>query len=137
MNYKWNYQPPTLEQREAARALAKDIGISPILCRLLLERGITSTAEAKRFFRPQLNELHDPFLMKDMSIAVERLNKAMGRKERIMVYGDYDVDGTTAVALVYNSFNSSIRTSTTTSPTVTTKGMEYRRREWIMLPKQA
>lgn len=101
MNYKWNYQPPTLEQREAARALAKDIGISPILCRLLLERGITSTAEAKRFFRPQLNELHDPFLMKDMSIAVERLNKAMGRKERIMVYGDYDVDGTTAVALVY------------------------------------
>lgn len=101
MNYKWNYQPPTLEQREAARALAKDIGISPILCRLLLERGITSTAEAKQFFRPQLNELHDPFLMKDMSIAVERLNKAMGRKERIMVYGDYDVDGTTAVALVY------------------------------------
>ena len=101
MNYKWNYQPPTLEQREAARALAKDIGISPILCRLLLERGITSTAEVKRFFRPQLNELHDPFLMKDMSIAVERLNKAMGRKERIMVYGDYDVDGTTAVALVY------------------------------------
>ena len=101
MNYKWNYQPPTLEQREAARALAKDTGISPILCRLLLERGITSTAEAKRFFRPQLNELHDPFLMKDMSIAVERLNKAMGRKERIMVYGDYDVDGTTAVALVY------------------------------------
>ena len=61
MNYKWNYQPPTLEQREAARALAKDIGISPILCRLLLERGITSTAEAKRFFRPQLNELHDFF----------------------------------------------------------------------------
>ena len=98
MNYKWNYQPPTLEQREAARALAKDIGISYIMP-LLLERGITSTAEAKRFFRPQLNELHDPFLMKDMSIAVERLNKAMGRKERIMVYGDYDVDGTTAVRI--------------------------------------
>ena len=101
MNYKWNYQPPTQEEREAAKALAKEIGISPILCRLLLERGITSAAEAKRFFRPQLSELHDPFLMKDMSIAVERLNKAMGRKERIMVYGDYDVDGTTAVALVY------------------------------------
>ena len=101
MNYKWNYQPPTLEEREAAKALAKEIGISPILCRLLLQRGITSAGEAKRFFRPQLNELHDPFLMKDMSLAVERLNKAMGRKERIMVYGDYDVDGTTAVALVY------------------------------------
>ena len=101
MTHKWNYQPPSQEQTEAAKALAKETGISPILCKLLLERGITSAAEAKRFFRPQLNELHDPFLMKDMSIAVERLNQAMGRKERIMVYGDYDVDGTTAVALVY------------------------------------
>lgn len=101
MNYKWNYQPPTEEQKEAARALAKEIGISPILCKLLLERGIKTAAAAKRFFRPQLNELHDPFLMKDMDMAVERLNKAMGRKERILVYGDYDVDGTTAVALVY------------------------------------
>ena len=91
MNHKWNYQPPSQEQTEAAKALAKETGISPILCKLLLERGITSAAEAKRFFRPQLNELHDPFLMKDMSIAVERLNQAMGRKERIMVYGDYDV----------------------------------------------
>ena len=101
MNYKWNYQPPTQEQREAARALAKDIGISPILCRLLQERGINTAAEAKRFFRPQLSELPDPFLMKDMDRAVERLNQAMGRKERILVYGDYDVDGTTAVTLVY------------------------------------
>lgn len=101
MNHKWNYQPPSQEQTEAAKALAKETGVSPILCKLLLERGITSAAEAKRFFRPQLNELHDPFLMKDMSIAVERLNQAMGKKERIMVYGDYDVDGTTAVALVY------------------------------------
>ena len=101
MNYRWNYQPPTQEQREAAKSLAKEIGISPILCRLLQERGITSAAEAKRFFRPQLNELHDPFLMNHMNIAVERLNQAMGRKERILIYGDYDVDGTTAVALVY------------------------------------
>ncbi len=101
MNNKWNYQPPSQEQTEAAKALSKETGISPILCNLLLERGITSAAEAKRFFRPQLNELHNPFLMKDMDIAVNRLNEAMGRKERIMVYGDYDVDGTTAVALVY------------------------------------
>jgi len=101
MNYKWNYQPPSQEKKEAARALSEETGISPVLCMLLLERGISSAAEAKRFFRPQLNELHDPFLMKDMDIAVERLNEAMGRKERIMVYGDYDVDGTTAVALVY------------------------------------
>ena len=101
MNYKWNYQPPTLQEREAARALSREIGISPILCKLLQERGIHSAAEAKRFFRPQLNDLHDPFLMNDMDIAVERLNKAMGKKERILIYGDYDVDGTTAVALVY------------------------------------
>ena len=101
MNNKWNYQPPSQEQTEAAKALAKETGISPVLCKLLLERGISSAAEAKRFFRPQLNELHDPFLMKDMDIAVDRLNEAMGRKERIMVYGDYDVDGTTDVALVY------------------------------------
>ena len=101
MNHKWNYQPPSQEQTEAAKPLAKETGINPVLCKLLLERGITSAAEAKRFFRPQLSELHDPFLMKDMSIAVERLNQAMGKKERILVYGDYDVDGTTAVALVY------------------------------------
>ena len=101
MNHKWNYQPPSQEQTEAAKALAKETGINPVLCKLLLERGITSAAEAKRFFRPQLSELHDPFLMKDMSIGVERLNQAMGKKERILVYGDYDVDGTTAVALVY------------------------------------
>ncbi|EPT34582.1 single-stranded-DNA-specific exonuclease RecJ [Bacteroidetes bacterium oral taxon 272 str. F0290] len=101
MNFKWNYQPPIQEQIEAAKALAREAGISPILGKLLLKRGITSAAEAKRFFRPQLNELHDPFLMKDMSAAVERLNQAMGKKERILVYGDYDVDGVTSVALVY------------------------------------
>ncbi len=101
MNYKWNYQPPTPIQREAAKALSRELGISPILCRLLQERGIKTAAEAKHFFRPQLSELHDPFLMNDMEKAVERLNRAMGRKERVMIYGDYDVDGTTAVSLVY------------------------------------
>ena len=101
MRYKWNYQPPTLEQREEARALAKDIGISPILCHLLRQRGIKTADAVKKFFRPQLHDLHDPFLMNDMDAAVKRLNSAMGRKERILIYGDYDVDGTTAVALVY------------------------------------
>lgn len=101
MNYRWNYQPPTQEQREAARVMSKETGISPVLCRLLQQRGITSATGAKQFFRPQLTELHDPFLMKDMNIAVDRLNMAMGRKERILIYGDYDVDGTTAVTLVY------------------------------------
>lgn len=101
MSHKWNYQPTTHEQKEASQALAGELGISPILGRLLVQRGIETAAEAKKFFRPQLHDLHDPFLMKDMDVAVERLNRAMGRKERILIYGDYDVDGTTAVALVY------------------------------------
>ena len=101
MRYRWNYQAPTHNEVEAANSFAKELGIHPILCHLLQKRGITTVSAAKKFFHPQLNELHDPFLMKDMDIAVERLNQAMGRKERVMIYGDYDVDGTTAVALVY------------------------------------
>ena len=101
MGQKWNYQPPTLKEKEDAKRLSEELDISPILCNLLLKRGISSVAEAKQFFRPKLSNLHDPFLMNDMKIAVERLNQALGRKERILVYGDYDVDGTTAVALVY------------------------------------
>lgn len=75
--------------------------MSPTLAHLLIRRGITTESAAKRFFRPQLADLINPFLMKDMDVAVDRLNDAMGRKERILVYGDYDVDGCTAVALVY------------------------------------
>lgn len=101
MSYKWNYEPLTPAGKESAKDLAKEVGINPILGKLLLERGITTVAEAKKFFRPQLNDLHDPFEMDDMEKAVECLNRTMGRKERIMVYGDYDVDGCTAVALVY------------------------------------
>lgn len=101
MTHTWNYLPITPEEDEESQKLARELGISPILSRLLAERNITSVAEAKKFFRPQLTDLIDPFLMKDMDLAVERLNRAMGRKERILVYGDYDVDGTTAVALVY------------------------------------
>ena len=101
MTHTWNYLPITPEMTEASQQLAQELGINPILARLLLERGVSSAAEAKKFFRPQLPDLHDPFLMKDMDVAVERLNKAMGKKERILVYGDYDVDGTTAVALVF------------------------------------
>lgn len=101
MQFKWNYEPPTPEKQQAAKDLAEKIGMSPILAGLLIQRGIKTESAAKRFFRPMLNELIDPFLMNDMDMAVDRLNDAMGRKERIMVYGDYDVDGCTAVALVY------------------------------------
>ena len=101
MNHKWNYQPITPEQAETSQILAQELGISPILGQLLVQREITKAADAKKFFRPQLPDLHDPFLMKDMDKAVERVERAVRNREKIMVYGDYDVDGTTAVALVY------------------------------------
>jgi single-stranded-DNA-specific exonuclease len=101
MHFKWNYQPLTTEQIKAADNLSTTMGLNPILTRILVRRGIATEHDARQFFRPQLNQLHDPFLMNDMDVAVNRLNEAMGRKERIMVYGDYDVDGCTAVALVY------------------------------------
>ena len=101
MHFKWNYQPPTPEEGQAAKELGEKLNMSPTLAHLLIRRGITTESAAKRFFRPQLADLINPFLMKDMDIAVDRLNDAMGRKERILVYGDYDVDGCTAVALVY------------------------------------
>lgn len=101
MHFKWNYVPPTSEETKAANELGEKLNISPLLAQLLIRRDITTESAAKRFFRPQLADLINPFLMKDMDLAVDRLNDAMGRKERIMVYGDYDVDGCTAVALVY------------------------------------
>ena len=101
MHFKWKYDPPTPEETQEAKELCEKINMSHILSILLIKRGITTESAAKRFFRPQLADLINPFLMKDMDIAVDRLNDAMGRKERILVYGDYDVDGCTAVALVY------------------------------------
>jgi single-stranded-DNA-specific exonuclease len=101
MHFKWNYEPPTSEEKLAAEELGEKLSISPILAQLLIKRGINTESAAKRFFRPQLADLINPFQMKDMDTAVNRLNDAMGRKERILVYGDYDVDGCTAVALVY------------------------------------
>ena len=100
MNYKWKYTPPALEEKAAAEALAGELGIHPILGRLLRERCIATVAEAKKFFRPQLSDLHDPFLMNDMRQAVNAINKAIGRKERILVFGDYDVDGITNADLI-------------------------------------
>ena len=101
MHFKWNYEQPTSGQIKEAEELGAKIGVSPVISEILIRRGITTESAAKRFFRPQLNDLINPFLMKDMDWAVDRLNDAMGRKERILVYGDYDVDGCTAVALVY------------------------------------
>lgn len=101
MIYKWNYEPLKKQDVEKRDDLAEKLGISPILCQLLIQRGITSEEEANKFFNPSLKDLHDPFLLPDMDKAIKRIEKALGQKERILIYGDYDVDGTTAVALVY------------------------------------
>ena len=98
---KWNYLPLTTEEQQFETELAKKFANCPPISELLVQRGITSEEEAEKFFHPSLKDMHDPFLMPDMDKAVNRLNKAMGLKEKILVYGDYDVDGTTAVALVY------------------------------------
>lgn len=101
MTSKWNYSPLTTQEQKFETELDKRYAACPPVSHLLVQRGITSVEEAEKFFHPSLKDLHDPFLMPDMDKAVSRLNKAMGAKERIMIYGDYDVDGTTAVALVY------------------------------------
>jgi len=100
MQYKWLYEEPSLEEKKRAAELAEQLRIPPVLGHLLLQRGIDNVGDAKKFFRPSLADLHDPFLMNDMQKAVARLNDALIKNERILVYGDYDVDGCTAVALV-------------------------------------
>lgn len=101
MGNNWNYQPLTRAQQSLAEEILQESGGMYPIAELLVRRGVKSKEEAKSFLEPAISDLHDPFLMPDMEKAVNRLNKAMGAKERIMVYGDYDVDGTTAVALVY------------------------------------
>ena len=101
MSNNWNYQPLTHQEQEKADALLPVCGGVKPVPELLLRRGVSTPEEAEGFLSPSLDDLHDPFLMPDMDKAVNRLNRAMGAKERIMIYGDYDVDGTTAVALVY------------------------------------
>lgn len=96
---RWTIKPKP-EPLEIDR-LSKELKVDGVIAHLLLQRGITNFGEAKKFFRPELSDLHDPFLMKDMDVAVERIEKAMANGENILVYGDYDVDGTTAVALLY------------------------------------
>lgn len=103
MQKRWTvkkYQPNEEQQLQSA------LKIHPILCRLLVQRGITKYEEARHFFRPSLDDLHDPWIMKDMDKAVSRLEEAFFRQEKILIYGDYDVDGTTAVATVYGFLES-------------------------------
>ncbi|MDR1743167.1 MAG: single-stranded-DNA-specific exonuclease RecJ [Dysgonamonadaceae bacterium] len=101
MTYKWNYLTLTNDQKNKKEKLSQEVNIDPVLAELLIRRGIDTKDEVQRFFRPDLKDLHDPFLMPDMEKAIKRIEKAIGDKERILIYGDYDVDGTTAVSLVY------------------------------------
>ncbi|MBO7397336.1 MAG: DHH family phosphoesterase, partial [Bacteroidales bacterium] len=97
---QWKVKAPADEGRAAQ--LAAELGIDRVLANLLVQRGVQSFEQARSFFRPRLEDLHDPFLMADMDKAVERLHRAIVQGEKILVYGDYDVDGTTAVALMYS-----------------------------------
>ena len=102
MHKKWTILKQA--DTEKTEKLAKELGIDKILAKLLIQKGIDTFDKAKAFFRPSLEDLHDPFLMKDMDRALERIDKAFAAKEKILIYGDYDVDGTTAVAMVYSFF---------------------------------
>jgi single-stranded-DNA-specific exonuclease len=97
----WIYRTLTKNQIETQKKIADELSISPILAQLLVQRDILTFEDARSFFRPDLTDLHNPFLMKDMDKAVNRLTAAMQKNEKILVYGDYDVDGTTSVSLVY------------------------------------
>ena len=91
-------------EKELVDNLAARLSIDPLLAELLVQRGITTFEEARSFFRPELSQLHDPFLLNDMQLAISRIEEAYRKKEKVLIYGDYDVDGTTAVALVYTFF---------------------------------
>ncbi|MEN2281669.1 single-stranded-DNA-specific exonuclease RecJ [Algoriphagus sp. SE2] len=100
MEYVWKQKPRA--SIELVEQLGREINVNPILANMLINRGVEGYETAKNYFRPSLSHLHDPFLMKDMKEAIDRIEEAIMRNEKIMVYGDYDVDGTTAVALVYS-----------------------------------
>src|SRR5690349_2510210 len=87
--------------KEKAAALFRELKIHPVLCSMLVQRGLDTYEKARAFFRPQLSDLHDPFLMKDMQKAVDRIISAFSSGEKILVFGDYDVDGTTSVACMF------------------------------------
>ena len=101
MNYNWNIRRLTAQEEALQQQLERELNISAAAARMLVVRNIQSAEEARAFIRPSLDKLHDPFLMKDMDKAVERLHQALTQNENILIYGDYDVDGTTAVAVMY------------------------------------
>ena len=115
MTYKWNIRRLTAVEQETQQQLERELNISSAAARMLVVRGIQTAEEARAFVRPSLDKLHDPFLMKDMDKAVERLHQAITQGEKILIYGDYDVDGTTAVALMYRFLDKVIQEQGTKS----------------------
>ena len=109
MNYNWNIRRLTAQEEALQQQLERELNISSAAARMLVVRNIQSAEEARQFIRPSLDKLHDPFLMKDMDKAVERLHQAVTQGEKILIYGDYDVDGTTAVAVMYRFLNKVIQ----------------------------
>ena len=101
MTYNWNIRTLTTDEQMLQQQLEHELNISSAAARMLGVRGIQTADEARAFVRPSLQNLHDPFLMKDMDKAVERLHQAITEGQHILIYGDYDVDGTTAVAVMY------------------------------------
>lgn len=102
MTKEWLYKQPNPTDEARRARLSAECAISPLVAQLLLDRGVTTPEAVSSFFAPKLNDLYDPFLMKDMEVAVARLSSAMDNDERVLVYGDYDVDGTAAVSLIYS-----------------------------------
>ena len=101
MESNWAIKEISDEEYKIINRLSEELTVSQDIAKLLVIHRINTFDEAKDFFRSSLDKLHDPFLMKDMSIAVDRVNKALRKQEKILVYGDYDVDGVTAVSVVY------------------------------------
>ncbi len=125
---------------ETVEKLAASLGVDKIIATLLVERGVTTFEEARHFFRPGLDQIHDPYLMKGMKEAVARINEVIEKQERIMVYGDYDVDGTSAVALVYSYFKDLDRNIDFYVPDrekegygISTQGIDYARETGVKL----
>lgn len=121
-------------------SLSRELGIERPLAQLLVQRGITTFEDARKFFRPNLSNMHDPFLMKDMDLAIQRILEAIESGEKVLVYGDYDVDGTTAVALVYSFFRDQFREIDYYIPDrydegygVSVKGIDYAAQQGISL----
>src|SRR6478672_1980960 len=103
MEKRWNIKSP---DENKSKLLADSLKVHPLISRILVGRGIENYESAKKYFRPDPLQLHDPFLMKDMNLAVDRILQAISRKEKILIFGDYDVDGTSSVALMFQMLRS-------------------------------